>query len=239
MENNFKPAWLTPRVFLLLMTIVLTSLVHYGAYRINYLSEKIDKKEKMIESLNDTLKIKGNTASTSRVEVNNIKEINNTKSNDSLVLQLQSAIERLSEEVKKNGSSITAFEAKLKASQSSKTDVSYRKDSTPVYKSHFKDEWIDLKTVADKDTTTFDLSVTNKYNVMLGYERTNIFKKPKPIVKIEDLNTHSKVTGIKSVSVKDERPKVEFKWNVGAGAHYDIFSQRFGFGPYGGFGLTF
>ena len=103
MENNLKPAWLTLRVFLFLMTIVLISLVHYGAYKINYLSEKIDKKEKMIESLNDTLRIKGNTASTSRVEVNNIKEINNIKSNDSLVLQLQSAIERLSEEVKKNG----------------------------------------------------------------------------------------------------------------------------------------
>ena len=57
MENNFKPAWLTPRVFLFLMTIVLISLVHYGVYKINYLSEKIDKKEKMIESLNDTLSL--------------------------------------------------------------------------------------------------------------------------------------------------------------------------------------
>ena len=57
MENNFKPAWLTPRVFLSLMTIVLISLVHYGVYKINYLSEKIDKKEKMIESLNDTLSL--------------------------------------------------------------------------------------------------------------------------------------------------------------------------------------
>ena len=72
MENNFKPAWLTPRVLLFLMTIVLISLVHYGTYKINYLSEKIDKKEKMIESLNDTLRVRGNTASTSRVEVNNI-----------------------------------------------------------------------------------------------------------------------------------------------------------------------
>lgn len=238
MEKKTQKSWLTPRVFLFFGCIILTSLIHYGAYKINYLSKRLELKDNMVKSLNDSLRVKGNSARISRIETHNVKEVLKESSSDSLFIQLQEAIKRLEKEVKANGSSITSFETKLKTTGSSKTEV-VKKDSTVSFKSNFKDEWINLTTESNKDSTKFDLEVTNKYNVILGYERKSFFSKPKPFVEVEDLNKYSNVTGIRSVSVKDTRPKLEFKWNVGVGANYDMFSQRFGFGPYGGFGLTF
>lgn len=101
-------------------------------------------------------------------------------------------------------------------------------------------QWYDATFGFKYGISYLDLSIKNKYNVLIGYEGKTIFKKGIPYATITNLNPHSSTVDMRVYQVKvDKARKINLGLNAGVGGMYDLANMRFGVGPYVGFGLTY
>lgn len=101
-------------------------------------------------------------------------------------------------------------------------------------------KWINAKYGFNKGFSYLDLKVYNEYQITIGYEGGNLFKKGTPYGVVTNMNpyTSTKDMRVYQVSVpKQKRMGISFQ--AGFGGVYDMKNSNIGYGPYIGLGLNY
>lgn len=101
-------------------------------------------------------------------------------------------------------------------------------------------KWINAKYGFNKGLSYLDLKVYNEYQITIGYEGGNLFKKGTPYGVVTNMNpyTSTKDMRVYQVSVpKQKRMGISFQ--TGFGGVYDMKNSNISYGPYIGLGLNY
>lgn len=101
-------------------------------------------------------------------------------------------------------------------------------------------KWINAKYGFNKGLSYLDLKVYNEYQITIGYEGGNLFKKGTPYGIVTNMNpyTSTKDMRVYQVSVpKQKRMGISFQ--AGFGGVYDMKNSNISYGPYIGLGLNY
>ena len=101
-------------------------------------------------------------------------------------------------------------------------------------------EWIDAMFGFNKGFSYLDLKIKNKYEIVMGFEGGNIFKRGIPYATLTNLNPY---TSTKEMRVYQVRVPKQRRFGVGLqagfGGVYDIQQKSIGYGPYVGLGINY
>lgn len=101
-------------------------------------------------------------------------------------------------------------------------------------------KWINAKYGFNRGFSYLDLKVYNEYQITVGYEGGNLFKKGTPYGIVTNMNpyTSTKDMRVYQVSVpKQKRMGISFQ--TGFGGVYDMKNNNISYGPYIGLGLNY
>lgn len=101
-------------------------------------------------------------------------------------------------------------------------------------------KWINAKYGFNRGFSYLDLKVYNEYQITVGYEGGNLFKKGIPYGIVTNMNpyTSTKDMRVYQVSVpKQKRMGISFQ--TGFGGVYDMKNNNISYGPYIGLGLNY
>ncbi len=101
-------------------------------------------------------------------------------------------------------------------------------------------KWINAKYGFNRGFSYLDLKVYNEYQITIGYEGGNLFKKGTPYGIVTNMNpyTSTKDMRVYQVSVpKQKRMGISFQ--TGFGGVYDMKNSNISYGPYIGLGLNY
>jgi hypothetical protein len=101
-------------------------------------------------------------------------------------------------------------------------------------------KWINAKYGFNRGLSYLDLRVYNEYQITIGYEGGNLFKKGTPYGIVTNMNpyTSTKDMRVYQVSVpKQKRMGISFQ--TGFGGVYDMKNSNISYGPYIGLGLNY
>lgn len=101
-------------------------------------------------------------------------------------------------------------------------------------------KWINAKYGFNRGFSYLDLKVYNEYQITIGYEGGNLFKKGTPYGIVTNMNpyTSTKDMRVYQVSVpKQKRMGISFQ--TGFGGVYDMKNNNISYGPYIGLGLNY
>jgi uncharacterized protein YxeA len=212
-------------VILILSAIILYSVFFFKNEIKNNKAEYLLNTQALTENVKEVKnKLGENAYKVTTLESDNTDLIEQLKSNDSTVIRLQELISVYKKEIKNSGS-VTVFNESITI-----------KDNTPIEKTdstttfNYSNKWISLDG-SIKDSLTFNLSIINKYSVIIGYESNGFFKNKTPYSLITNENPYSIVTSIKSYKVKVKKPK----WSFGVTAGYGVVQSNSKL--HGGFGV--
>lgn len=211
----------TKNIFYLIIGIVFLSILNI--YQFDKNRHKTRNLNNLITALGDTLTIEKNknnqyVSSITALTNENVRQFLSLKVKDKEIQDLQNSVKQY----KKKIEALTQFTSQLRIDTVTNTIIEYRdKDSFPVYKWNFKDNWINLNGTSSKDNTQFSLKVTEKYDVAIYTEKKQIK------VDVINYNPYSMTTGVQSFYKTKPRQK-----RVGVGPYigygYNI-NQKFGF----------
>lgn len=103
-----------------------------------------------------------------------------------------------------------------------------------------KNEWINVVYGFNKGFSYLDLSIRNKYEVVVGVEGKSIFKRGTPYATIKNLNPYTETKEMRVYQVAMPKPKtMGISLQAGFGGIYDIKSESLGYGPYIGLGVHY
>lgn len=164
------------------------------------------------------------------IEAEKNKSFLKIKSQDSMILFLQSEVKRVNKKLKE-GSSVTVVQSNTNVHDSSPTTVTpsiIYKDKFPVYKTSKNTLWSDIAITANKDSIHYDLTIRNKYSVVIGYEK-NV-----PYAEITNFNPYSETKDMRTYSVI-----MPAKKRIGIGFHAGYGISATGLSPYIGVGFSY
>ena len=101
-------------------------------------------------------------------------------------------------------------------------------------------KWINAKYGFNRGLSYLDLRVYNEYQITIGYEGGNLFRKGTPYGIVTNMNpyTSTKDMRVYQVSVpKQKRMGISFQ--TGFGGVYDMKNSNISYGPYIGLGLNY
>lgn len=101
-------------------------------------------------------------------------------------------------------------------------------------------KWINAKYGFNRGLSYLDLKVYNEYQITIGYEGGNLFKKGTPYGIVTNMNPHTSTKDMRvyQVSVpKQKRMGISFQ--TGFGGVYDMKNSNIGYGPYIGLGFSY
>lgn len=101
-------------------------------------------------------------------------------------------------------------------------------------------KWINAKYGFNRGLSYLDLKVYNEYQITIGYEGGNLFRKGTPYGIVTNMNpfTSTKDMRVYQVSVpKQKRMGISFQ--TGFGGVYDMKNSNISYGPYIGLGLNY
>jgi len=101
-------------------------------------------------------------------------------------------------------------------------------------------KWINAKYGFNKGFSYLDLKVYNEYQITIGYEGGNLFKKGTPYGIVTNMNPYTLPIDMRvyQVSVpKQKRMGISFQ--TGFGGVYDMKNNNISYGPYVGLGLNY
>lgn len=85
-----------------------------------------------------------------------------------------------------------------------------------------------------------DLKIRNQYNITIGYEGKTLFKRGTPYAEIINLNPFTYTSDMRVYQVTLPKPKrFGLSFQTGFGGLYDLNSNKFGYGIYGGIGFQY
>ena len=101
-------------------------------------------------------------------------------------------------------------------------------------------EWINVTFGFKMGNSYFDMNLNNVYEVTMGYEGGNLFKKGIPYATVKNLNPYTTTTDMKVYQVQIPKQKrFGIGLQVGYGGLYDIMNKKLGHGVYVGLGGTY
>ena len=177
------------------------------------------------------------TASISVLQGEHADDLLKIKSSNSTVIWLQSELGKYKSNIK-NGGTIGVIGTNTSYTSTSTTTVSPVNigDSLPTYTSNNKDTtWIKYSIISNKDSTTLELKVKNKYTLVVGEEKVGLFKR-KPVAFITNQNPYTQVTEMKIYNVTNKvrkRVSISIQGGYGIGL-FNIKPQ-----PYVGIGVGY
>ena len=101
-------------------------------------------------------------------------------------------------------------------------------------------KWINAKYGFNKGLSYLDLKVYNEYQITIGYEGGNLFKKGTPYGIVTNMNpyTSTKDMRVYQVSVPKQK-RIGISFQTGFGGVYDMKNNNISYGPYVGLGLNY
>lgn len=226
------------KIVILLCTVIIVVIM------LLYLREcengKIKEEVNLLKSTSDTLVTKKNkdgseTSSISLLQASNLKLLLQLETKDQTILWLQKEVESERSKIK-NGGSVTVLQGTTDYTGTASTTIQpiMNGDSLLEYISQDSDTtWIKWRTIANKNKTTLDLTIKDKYKVVIGSEKVGLFKR-KPVVEVTSYNPYSGVKSMRAFEVKDTR-----KNRLSLGLQFGYGITKSGLGPYLGFGIGF
>lgn len=221
----------TKNVLLVILTILLFIFVKNYFSKSNQLSES----KSLLLSLNSALEISKNklgqeVAKREIIETYNTKMFTRMELQDSALKDLQKLVKDNRKLIKNSGSA-TILKGETNVDKSTVTNIYYPSgDTLPTYTSNFNNEWVGYSIISKFDTTKLDLKIKNKYSIVIGSEKKNIFTKRKPFATVTNFNPYSTNTELRTYQVKIKRKK----FGIGVQVGYGI--TKAGLSPYVGLG---
>lgn len=167
-------------------------------------------------------------------EAANLKSLLALESKDSTIQELQKETKRYKKQIK-NGGGVVVIEGNTNMGGTVITNPIFNVDgSKPVYRFTSVNEWVSLSGISKSDSTSFNLSVRNKYTVALGYEKKNLFSKAKPFAEVTNANPYTETETIRAFITSSTRVK---RWGIGLQGGYGMGKE--GFGGYVGVGISY
>jgi hypothetical protein len=103
-----------------------------------------------------------------------------------------------------------------------------------------KNKWIDVTYGFNKGRSHFDLKIVNEYELTIGYEGGNLFKKGTPYAIVKNRNPYTTTTDLRVYQVAVPKQKrYGFALQAGFGGFYDLKTTNIGYGPYVGLGFSY
>lgn len=103
-----------------------------------------------------------------------------------------------------------------------------------------RNNWVYAKYGFINGLSFMTLKIQNQYQVTIGEEGGNIFRKGKMYSTVTNMNPYTKTTDMRVYQINNTVPKkIKVNLNLGIGGLYDISHRNFGFGPYAGIGFTY
>ena len=94
-----------------------------------------------------------------------------------------------------------------------------------------KDKWIDYKMSISKEKTDFNLKINDSYSLVIGQEKTGLFKPKKPFIEIITDNPYNSVKNFRTYQKIPEINKFSVGPMIGYGVGTNLKTQTFiGFG---------
>lgn len=100
--------------------------------------------------------------------------------------------------------------------------------------------WVNAIYGFNRGFSYLDLRIVNEYEVTIGYEGGNIFKKGTPFATVRNLNPYTTTNDIRVYQVSIPKQKrFGISLQTGFGGIYDIRNTTFGYGPFIGLGINY
>lgn len=224
--------------YALMFLIIIILLKQCESYKDKYNTEK-----DLINSLQDTLKVwkdkdSLNHAKIQVIETQKTKDFLNLQTKNEEIQKLQQLVKDNQKKLKDKGS-VTYIAGKTKFDTVFITKLEYVEilgDNT-IHDS-ISNSWITSHFGFSKDSVYFDLTVTNRYSVIIGEEKEGLFKPPRLYVEVINENPYSETTSLRTYQVSNNSKPKRFSIGpmIGAGISYN---KRFIFTPVIGIGLQY
>lgn len=158
----------------------------------------------------------------------NFKQLNQLKSKDKDILELQSLITKYKSDLKRT-SSLVVIKSDTKIDTVYKTQVLTRDSiGNPTYGFEDNNKWYQLKGRISYDSTKIEIAIHNEYLVLLKSKRKGLFGST-PVVEVINQNPYSSITDLKSIKIdnqiKNKRGGIGL--SIGYGISYDFKSKPF------------
>lgn len=221
-------------ILYLIIGLLVAGIIVSNLYQCNSSSNKEDLSTKLINALEDTVTHYKNdkgqdVARISMLETESAKQFLNIKSKDSVIIELQNAVKHY----KGKADAVVIFDSNTEMEGKTVTIVETI-NNYPVYKSLHSNDWLKLSINADKDSTSYDLSLYNKFQIGIGKEKGVSF------VEVTDLNPYSKTGTVRGFQLTETKQnKFNFGIQAGYGLLFDIRHDRLSHGAYVGLGATY
>ena len=163
------------------------------------------------------------------------------KSQDSTIQELQKLVKDNKKLFKGTQGSASVIKTETNIDAAAVTKVTQKTpEDSPVYTSHIKDSWYDIKTVATEEKTSVSLSTFHSMSLVVGSEGQGFLKKKKTFAIASDANPYSNIKDMKIYNVTEDKKKfvvgpyvgigvggsqgvVRTGWQIGLGLTYKIF----------------
>lgn len=101
-------------------------------------------------------------------------------------------------------------------------------------------KWINAKYGFNKGLSYLDLKVYNEYQITIGYEGGNLFKKGTSYGIVTNINPYTSPKDIRVYQVSvPEQKRMGISFQTGFGGVYDMKNSNISYGPYIGLGLNY
>ena len=112
--------------------------------------------------------------------------------------------------------------------------------SKSVLLDSISNEWIDAMFGFNRGFSYLDVNIKNKYEIVMGFEGGNLFKRGIPYATITNLNPYTSTKEMRVYQVRVPKQKrFGLGFQAGFGGIYDIQHKSIGYGPYIGIGINY
>lgn len=112
--------------------------------------------------------------------------------------------------------------------------------SKSVLLDSISNEWIDVMFGFNRGFSYLDVNIKNKYEIVMGFEGGNLFKRGIPYATITNLNPYTSTKEMRVYQVRVPKQKrFGLGFQAGFGGVYDIQQKSIGYGPYIGVGVNY
>ena len=239
--------WKTNSVFIIIIAVLIASLfLLFNSNRKTKkkLKEQVELYNSVTSSL-DVWKDKDslNNAKIQIVQTEKAKDFLKLQNLQGTNLELQNLIKQQEKKIKDLDAALI-IESETKYTDTLKVYYPIQGDtlifSESVLLDSVKNEWINTVFGFDKGFSYLDLTIKNKYEVVLGLEGGSFFKRGTPYAVIKNLNPHTDTKEMRVYQVSIPKQK---RWGIavqaGFGGVYDIKQSSIGYGPYIGLGINY
>lgn len=173
----------------------------------------------MYESLADTLhtvedELGRERSQTSLLITNKEKLFLKIRSQDSTITKLQDQVKdykgKLFSAIRASSSTLSSGNSEsvvLSADTVYKDSIAY---VHAVYSTRWNNRWEKGFIEAGIDSIHRSIKITNEYAFNIGYKREKWWKRSRPIVEMQNLNPNTSTLELRSVSIRDKKPRIRF-----------------------------